>query len=158
MKLSSLLLLSVGANASSSDRPDVRSKQLRGWDQGQPEQRDVEYWEEYWPNEPFDLSMCIENLWYNEDVCSRECEAQSLGRKAIRGTLLEGQCMVKISGCFKSGEPKNFLKQKQKHHIEMLSKSMNKIVKITIYNRSFGHYTMGLVTASKQRSVFKINF
>ena len=75
MKLSSLLVLSAEA----VKQPDGLKTQREGIERGD--------WVTYRPEEPLPWSQCTESLWYNEDVCSRECEVKSLGRKAIRGLM-----------------------------------------------------------------------
>ena len=75
MKLSSLLLLSVEAN----NPPDNLKRPRESIERGD--------WATYRPEEPLPWSQCVESLFYSEEVCSRECEVKSLGRRAIRKLL-----------------------------------------------------------------------
>ena len=75
MKLSSLLVLSVEA----TKQPEGLKTPREGIERGD--------WVTYRPEEPLPWSQCTESLWHNEDVCSRECEVKSLGRRAARGLM-----------------------------------------------------------------------
>ena len=87
MKLSSLLVPLVQANK----QPDGLKTQREGIERGD--------WAEYWPSEPLPWSQCTESLWFEESVCSRECEVKSLGRKAIKGLMYgKNSWLFQVSG------------------------------------------------------------